>query len=106
MLFIASTCGEGDAPDSGALFAMQQMTRDLNLSQLHFAVLALGDDSYAHHCAFGRALDRWLLACGAQPMQPRIDMNCGEAHALAGWQALLTHLAGSSDGARLDCAEL
>lgn len=96
-LFIASTCGEGDVPDNGALFAAQQMAQRMSLSGLHYAVLALGDDSYAHHCAFGRALDAWLHDCGAQAMAPRIEMNRGNAEALTAWQAVLTHLAGSSD---------
>ncbi|HWV18338.1 MAG TPA: sulfite reductase subunit alpha [Rhodocyclaceae bacterium] len=96
-LFVASTCGEGDAPDNGALFAMQQMTKRVALAQLHFAVLALGDDSYAQHCAFGRALDHWLRECGAQALRPCIEVNRGDSNALGEWQALLTHQAGSSD---------
>lgn len=96
-LFIASTCGEGDAPDNGALFAMQQMATRVPLTQLHFAVLALGDDSYVQHCAFGRMLDAWLRECGAQALRPRLEMNRGDTGVLGEWQALLTHLAGSSD---------
>src|SRR5690606_19144315 len=96
-LFIASTCGEGDAPDNGAVFAMQQMTKRVALAQLHFAVLALGDDSYTQHCAFGRALDNWLRECGAQALRPCIEVNRGDVNALGEWQALLTHQAGSSD---------
>lgn len=96
-LFIVSTCGEGDAPDNAALFAERNMSAPLPLPQLHFAVLALGDDTYAHHCAFGRALDAWLGQGGAQAMHARIEMNRGDAEALMTWQALLTHLAGSSD---------
>lgn len=96
-LFIVSTCGEGDAPDNGALFSSQHMVGATPLPQLHFAVLALGDDSYAHHCAFGRALDDWLSNCGARAIQPCIEMNRGDVMALTAWQGLLTHLAGSSD---------
>lgn len=96
-LFIASTCGEGDAPDNGAVFAMQQMAKRIPLAQLHFAVLALGDDSYTQHCAFGHALDNWLRECGAQALRPCIDVNRGDISALGEWQALLTHQAGSSD---------
>ena len=76
---------------------MQQMATRVPLAQLHFAVLALGDDSYAHHCAFGRALDGWLRECGAQALRPCIEVNRGDAAALGAWQALLTHQAGSSD---------
>lgn len=97
VLFIVSTYGEGDAPDNAALFAAQCMAQPMSLARLHCAVLALGDASYAHYCGFGRALERWLQACGAQSLQARIEMDRGDAAALAAWQGLLTHLAGSSD---------
>ncbi|MBA4001492.1 flavodoxin domain-containing protein, partial [Brevundimonas sp.] len=57
-LFLVSTTGEGDAPDSAVAF-LRRMNR-LDLSGLSFGVLALGDRSYSHFCAFGRALDDWL----------------------------------------------
>lgn len=96
-LFIVSTCGEGDAPDNAALFAARHMVAPLPLTQLHFAVLALGDDTYTNYCAFGRALEAWLRHGDAQAMHERIEMNRGDIAALSTWQALLTHLAGSSD---------
>ncbi|WP_338765463.1 sulfite reductase subunit alpha [Massilia sp. METH4] len=96
-LFIASTYGEGDAPDGGAAFAGKLMTRSLPLAQLHYGVLALGDSSYAHFCGFGRALDRWLAAQGAQPLFPRVDVDRGATADLAPWRQHLSHLAGTSD---------
>lgn len=96
-LFVVSTYGEGDAPDNAALFASHVMAQVLELGQLHFGVLALGDASYLHYCGFGRALERWLLNGQAQPLQARIEVSCGDPVALASWQGLLSHLAGSSD---------
>lgn len=96
-LFIVSTSGEGDAPDNGAVFAARLMTQALDLTRLHYAVLALGDASYANYCGFGRALEAWLVACQAQAVQARVDVSCADPAALAGWQQFLSHLAGSSD---------
>jgi sulfite reductase (NADPH) flavoprotein alpha-component len=96
-LFVASTYGEGDAPDGGAAFAGKLMTRSLPLAQLHYGVLALGDSSYAHFCGFGRALDAWLAAQGAQPLFPRVEVDRGATADLAPWRQHLSHLAGTSD---------
>ena len=96
-LFIASTYGEGDSPDTAARFAGVTMGAGLDLSQLHYGVLALGDSSYANYCGFGRALDAWLAARGATPLFARIDVDRGDAQAIGDWQHQLSHLAGTSD---------
>lgn len=97
ILFIASTYGEGDAPDAGAAFASRVMDQSLSLPQLHYAVLALGDRSYTQFCGFGRALDHWLQAHGAQALFPRIEADCLAERALTAWRQQLSHLAGTSD---------
>ncbi|QOY93327.1 flavodoxin domain-containing protein [Massilia sp. UMI-21] len=97
VLFIASTYGEGDAPDTAARFAGQAMGTAPALSHLHYAVLALGDSSYTHYCGFGRALDGWLEAHGATALFGRIDVDRGNADALAEWQHHIGRLAGTSD---------
>ena len=96
-LFIASTYGEGDAPDSAARFAGVTMGSDLDLSQLHYGVLALCDSSYTNYCGFGRALDAWLGARGATPLFARIEVDRANGEAIANWQHQLSHLAGTSD---------
>ncbi|MFN3792647.1 sulfite reductase subunit alpha [Massilia sp.] len=97
VLFIASTYGEGDAPDAAARFAGVTMGAALDLSHLHYAVLALGDSSYTNYCGFGRALDGWLAAHGATPLFERIDVDRGNPAALAAWQQHIGRLAGTSD---------
>src|SRR5690606_22436091 len=52
-LFIVSTTGEGDAPDPAAAFVRSTLSKVADLSQLNYAVLALGDRTYANFCAFG-----------------------------------------------------
>lgn len=97
VLFICSTYGEGDAPDTAARFSVDAMDAAPDLSHLHFGVLALGDATYANYCGFGRALDAWLRARGATPLFERIDVDRGAPAALAEWQHHLSHLAGTSD---------
>nr|WP_297532173.1 sulfite reductase subunit alpha [uncultured Roseateles sp.] len=99
-LFIASTYGEGDAPDSAAPFARDVMAVEgdgLTLSSLEVGVLALGDATYTHFCGFGRALEAWLRERGARPMFDRIDVDRADEHALASWRQRLSHLAGTAD---------
>lgn len=84
-LFVASTYGEGDAPDSASVFFSQIMRQPLvgegsdaacaPLRQLRFGTLALGDAQYAQFCGFARALDAWLQAQGAQSWFERIEVN-------------------------------
>jgi sulfite reductase (NADPH) flavoprotein alpha-component len=97
ILFIASTYGEGDAPDTAARFAGRLMTEGVDLAHLHYAVLALGDRSYANFCGFGRALDAWLMQAGATPLFERIDVDRGNSKALEDWQHHLARLAGTID---------
>ena len=101
ILFIVSTYGEGDAPDSAvrlpALLDAADVATHLAAGRLHYAVLALGDSTYSHFCGFGRRLDADLAARGAQPLFARIDVDRGSVAALDAWQHHLSHLAGTSD---------
>ncbi|WP_341647673.1 flavodoxin domain-containing protein [Thauera humireducens] len=74
-LFIVSTCGEGDAPDNGALFARRLMSTATALNGLRYGLLALGDSSYANYCGFGRRLDDWLASSDARAIFPRIEVR-------------------------------
>jgi len=85
-LFIASTYGEGDAPDGASLFVERVMNASTDLSGLRYAVLALGDRQYADFCGFGRALDDWLQRTGAAREYERIDVDNGDPAVLAKWR--------------------
>ncbi|WP_169457947.1 sulfite reductase subunit alpha [Ottowia thiooxydans] len=86
MLFIVSTTGEGDAPDNAAAFVSRVMSGTLNLQQLRYGFLALGDSSYANFCRFGRELDAWLISAGAIPAFSRIEVDGARAAALDMWR--------------------
>lgn len=94
-LFIASTTGEGDAPDVATLFRGDAMRAPARLRGLAYGVLALGDRDYDDFCAFGRDLDDWLRASGASPLFDRIDVDNGDDGSLRHWQHHVAHLAGT-----------
>jgi len=97
LLFVVSTYGEGDPPDSAARFADRVIGQDLPLARLHYALLALGDSSYAHFCGFGKELDQWLRRQGAQVLCERIEVDRLDGAAIDAWRHQLSHLAGTSD---------
>jgi sulfite reductase (NADPH) flavoprotein alpha-component len=97
--FIASTYGEGDAPDGASVFVERWMEGSAppTLKQLSYGMLALGDREYANFCGFGRRLDDWLQAQGAQPAFSRIDVDNGAPVALAEWRRRLRPDASEQD---------
>ena len=86
-LFVASTYGEGDAPDGASVFAERVMGSAQALPSLRYAVLALGDRQYTNFCGFGRALDTWLHAAGAVRDFAPIEVDNSDPVALASWHA-------------------
>jgi len=98
-LFVVSTSGEGDAPDSAALFQAQHMGQSTAgaLAHVQYGMLALGDSSYAQFCGFARALDAWLHASGAQALFARVEMDCGAPDALRRWQQRIGQITSLSD---------
>ncbi len=99
VLFVASTTGEGDAPDSAARFVRKVMGDAADLSGLSYGLLALGDRSYREFCGFGRALDDWLKASGARPLFDRIEVDNGAADEIGRWREALTPLTGAASAA-------
>ena len=76
VLVIASTHGDGDAPDCAARFALQlQAAKGTPLAGLKYAVLALGDRSYSKFCSFGQHVDERFAALGALRLADRIDAD-------------------------------
>ncbi len=98
-LFIVSTTGEGDAPDSSAGFTRRIMSDDFPLGTLHYGLLALGDRSYTQYCAFGHSLDAWLRHQAAQPMFDMVDVDNGDDGALRHWQYHLARFSGNDETA-------
>jgi sulfite reductase (NADPH) flavoprotein alpha-component len=95
-LFVVSTTGEGDAPDGAAQFEAREMRAPAALEGLRYALLALGDRSYRDFCGFGRRLDEWLVASGAEPIGDRIDVDRGDEDAIDAWFGRMSALGASA----------
>ncbi|MGX6569484.1 sulfite reductase subunit alpha [Cupriavidus necator] len=96
-LFLVSTTGEGDAPDSASGFARRLLAGADGLQSLRYGILALGDSSYVRFCAFGHALDGWLQRHHAQPLFDLVEVDNGDAGALRHWQNHLSALSGGAE---------
>ena len=99
LLIVASTCGEGDAPDSATPFVRRFMDAPdaPSLDGVHYGLLALGDREFANFCAFGLRLDDWLRQRGARPLFERIDVDGLHERDLARWRHELGRLASVGD---------
>lgn len=96
-LFVASTTGEGDPPDGGALFMQRVMDAPRALGGLQYGMLALGDRDYRNFCAFGRTLDEWLHSQGAARLFARIEASNTDPAALSQWRTHLMDITGTDE---------
>lgn len=96
-LFVVSTYGEGEPPDTVRRFARQTMAAPPSVSHLDYAVLALGDREYAEFCAFGHKVDGWLRSGGATPLFETVEVDGEDPAAHGLWQQNLTRLGASED---------
>lgn len=94
ILFLVSTFGEGEAPDSARGFARKLLKSSLPLTQLQFGVLALGDKRYVDYCAFAAEVERWLLTNGASALFARIDVDNGNEQSIHQWQQQIAAISG------------
>lgn len=90
VLFVASTYGTGDAPDLASGFAKKMLNSKLDLSHLHFAVLALGSKEYPDsYCSFGHAIAAWLKQNQAQALFETIEVNNASHEDVQRWNTAL-----------------
>ena len=96
-LFVVSTYGQGQAPDHARPFAKKQLQHALDLSQLNYAVLALGDQAYSNtYCTFGQHINQWLVNSNANPLFDMLRVNDGSTEDIAQWSDALSGVTHSS----------
>lgn len=89
-LILASTYGDGDAPDGVQPFYEQLCLEHFPyMDKLSYAVFALGDRHYEHYCKFGKDLDTKLAALGANRLADRVDCDVDLDEPFAQWKAAM-----------------
>lgn len=104
-LFVVSTFGDGEAPDSARGFERSVLGQDLSLKGLNYSVLALGDRQYTHFCGFARRLHFWLTNQGGNPLFAPVEVDSGDTGALLHWQQQLGQLTGHAPTAAWPSAQ-
>jgi sulfite reductase (NADPH) flavoprotein alpha-component len=86
-LILASTYGDGDAPDGvGPFYEQLCLEHFPRMEKLHYSIFALGDRNYEHFCKFGADLDARLASLGANPMCKRIDSDVDVEELFVAWK--------------------
>ncbi|MFP3516827.1 sulfite reductase flavoprotein subunit alpha [Pseudomonas sp. SIMBA_077] len=98
-LFVVSTFGDGEAPDSARGFERKLLGQPLGLNALKYSVLALGDRQYPHFCGFASRIQHWLIERGAQSLFNPVQVDNGDPVALHLWQQHLSQLTGGAPSA-------
>lgn len=89
-VFIASTYGEGDAPEAVRPFYEQLCLEHFPCCEnLSYSVLALGDSNYEHFCKFGIDLDNKLAALGATRICDRVNCDVDLDKPFTQWKSTL-----------------
>jgi len=85
LIVVAATYGDGQAPERshGFIQALEQCQQ--GLSNLNYAVLALGDSAYPQFCAFGHRVATMLGDKGAQQLCPVEEIDRGHMPTINRW---------------------
>ena len=76
LLIVTSTTGDGEIPDNGLTFwdNLSNLT-ELNITNLKYGVLALGDSSHYDFCNAGKIIDEKLKELGANRIIDRQECD-------------------------------
>ncbi|OUW95882.1 MAG: hypothetical protein CBD97_02285 [Pelagibacteraceae bacterium TMED237] len=76
LLIVTSTTGDGEVPDNGLTFWENLSSlNELNISNLKYGVLALGDSSHYDFCNAGKIIDEKLKNLGANRIIDRQECD-------------------------------
>lgn len=92
LVVVISTQGDGDPPDDARAFVEHVLGRRApKLEQLKFAVLGLGDSSYAKFCEMGRVLDARFVELGATRLAERGEADVDIDTVALPWRAAVVN---------------
>jgi len=90
-LILASTYGDGEAPDGVQPFYEQLCLEHFpRMEKLRYSVFALGDRHYQNFCKFGIDLDAKLMALGANSICTRVDSDVDVEQPFTEWKAAIS----------------
>ena len=76
LMIVTSTTGDGEVPDNGLTFWENLSSlSELNISNLKYGVLALGDSSHYDFCNAGKIIDEKLKELGANRIMDRQECD-------------------------------
>ena len=78
LIFVTSTTGQGDLPQTITPLYVAMQSEFPMLTQKQFAVVALGDSSYATFCQAGERFEELLFELQAQPICERFNIDALE----------------------------
>ncbi|MGV0645995.1 bifunctional nitrate reductase/sulfite reductase flavoprotein subunit alpha [Mycolicibacterium sp. XJ2546] len=83
---VTSTFGDGEPPDNGAGFWSRLVSPDApRLDGIRYAVLGIGDRSYANFCGHAKSIDAKLAALGATRMLERAECEAHDDEPMRRW---------------------
>ncbi len=86
LLIVASTNGEGEAPDDAIEFHEFLFSKKApKLADLNYSVLSLGDSSYEFFCQTGKDFDTRLAELGAKRVADRVDCDVDYDDEASAW---------------------
>ena len=74
---ISRDTGHGDLPTNGEEFYDELKIADINLREMKYGVLALGDSSHKHFCGAGKKVDARFEQLGANKIIDRLECDGG-----------------------------
>ena len=100
LLFVTSTYGDGEAPDSAkALLKELKAASGSVLAGLKFSVCSIGDSNYAKFCQAGKDFDERLEILGGKRLIERVDCDVGQEDKFTAWLDANLAIIGEAGGA-------
>jgi sulfite reductase (NADPH) flavoprotein alpha-component len=98
VVIVTSTFGDGGPPDNGADFWVRLACPDVPaLDGVRYAVLGIGDRSYAEFCGHAKSLDRRLSDLGAMKLIDRVECEAYDDEPMARWADRVVELIGGGN---------